>query len=350
MYIFFILRMDVAFHDSAFKYSKIMFSILYSLVIISCFSQLTIYIFFSKGQLITINQDLINKQQKNYYLTHFCGNSTPFWVLIFSAILDLFLSSLLCGLFVQRLFKAFISVEHDNKNHVTKQLYKIAKYITLTIVGVTTTFCSLVIFGLTSWYILISIDLIINSWCVFLMYRKNRSSFNMLCGICHKCVGRTCFWCIQCLNIIDDDGTNNVVYNNTEDMDTNNGTGNKSKKSLIMERRESFMNVYGNTHLESSASVISLKKLEYKHQRLAMDDTDDDDITETVDGGFGGGYTYGGSSATSGSGSSQSPSQSTRSRESYENEGNVTMISNVESDDGHAVPIERIHSIPIERM
>ena len=50
----------------------------------------------------------------------------------------------------------------------------------------------LIIFGITSWYSSICIDLIINSWCLFLMYKKSGKMFNFLCGYFHilitKCV------------------------------------------------------------------------------------------------------------------------------------------------------------------
>ena len=273
--------MHVAFAGSVFKASTFMFAILYILVIVSYTTQQIMYIMYGNGKLITLYQDQYTSQTDtdilHSYFIHFCANSSPIWVLIFSAIWDLFMSSLLCGLFVHKLFKAFIAIERHNKKFVLKELYKIARYITVTIVDVTTTSVTLIIFGLTSWFILMSIDLIINSWCVFLMYRKNRRSFKRLCGICHKCVGRITFWCFQCMNVVEYTNEVKNVANSSNAINLKSSTKPNAK---VNERKDQFLNVYA-AHWESSASVMSMRKTECKHQKLPLDDTDDEE-TETM--------------------------------------------------------------------
>jgi len=112
---------------------------------------------------------------------------------------DFCISSSLTTLFVKRLFDAFY-VNHNNKNKkgLTKVTKEIARYVTLTIVGVMTTIIALLVFSLTSWFTAIAADLMINNHCIFLMYNENAKYFNCICGPFHKLVGKCFNFCIRC--------------------------------------------------------------------------------------------------------------------------------------------------------
>eukprot|EP01084_Bolivina_argentea_P022257 41363_1 len=182
MYLCFIMRLHVAFKDSTLKFTNKMFALLYSLIIISFSTQLAEYILFGNGKLYT---DYDNKNNIPY-----CISLCPHWTRIYNAFCDLIISVLLCVLFVKRLFKAFVlSQQFHNDAAIQVEISKIARYITLTIIGVTTTFMALILFAITTWFIWISIDIVINCYCIFLLYKANINSFNTMCGLCHVCVG-----------------------------------------------------------------------------------------------------------------------------------------------------------------
>ena len=82
---------------------------------------------------------------------------------------------------------------------------RIAKYITLAIIGVNTTFFAMFFFGWLKWFTFVAIDLIINGWCVFLMYSTNTKLFNIFCGFCHKLTGYCFYRIIKCTKLQNND-------------------------------------------------------------------------------------------------------------------------------------------------
>eukprot|EP01084_Bolivina_argentea_P112394 200452_1 len=187
LYIFFIIRLDAAFRYSTFEFSSITFNILYILVFISYVSQLTIQILLGKGVKVYIDST-----------SAYCAADSPYWIRIYYGLSDLLMSIFLTTLFIRGLFRAFVKCIKKTKkgvfNHqLYKQISKISQYVTLTIVGVNTTFASLLIFGIASWFWAISLDLIINCWCIFLMYRNNRYWFKIICGPLHRSIGKCCY-------------------------------------------------------------------------------------------------------------------------------------------------------------
>eukprot|EP01084_Bolivina_argentea_P151558 264531_1 len=196
MYLFFICRLHVAFNDSMFKFSNTLFFVLYSIVVIAYISDILVYVIWGSGTKLYDN----NSQP-------FCANSSPLWTLMYSAVCDLIISSLLCYLFVKRLFKAFFQCQELDKSKVLITISRIAKYITLTVIGVNTTFFALLFFGILKWFTFIALDLILNGWCVFLIYSKNKKLFNVFCGICHRGIGKCFYKCIQCTKAIDSNST-----------------------------------------------------------------------------------------------------------------------------------------------
>ena len=185
MYLFFISRLDVAFRYSAFKFSNKLFIFLYVLVTVAWITEVLEYAIWGKGVLV---------ESEEFNIT-FCGNLSPLFTFIYLACCDFCISSTLTILFVKRLFDAFyVNRQERNNKKLAQVTMKIARFVTLTIVGVTTTILALLIFALTSWFTAIALDLIINNHCIFLMYGKNQKYFNCICGPLHKYMGK-CFIC-----------------------------------------------------------------------------------------------------------------------------------------------------------
>merc|ERR1740131_216488 len=117
----------------------------------------------------------------------YCASDAPVYAFGIMAIWDITMSATLSVMFIKRLFTAFLSVQGMDSKTNQRWIYKIAKYVTLTLVGVITTQLALLGVGLTSWLTLASADSIINTWCIFLMYKNNQRLFGTLCTRCHKC-------------------------------------------------------------------------------------------------------------------------------------------------------------------
>mmetsp|Transcript_55418 Transcript_55418/g.49900 ORF Transcript_55418/g.49900 Transcript_55418/m.49900 type:complete len:429 (-) Transcript_55418:35-1321(-) len=209
MYICFILRLHIAFKDSLFEFSNKLFIFLYLIMIISYTSQLLAYIIFGDGKL-HIDYDKDNQ-------IPYCISDCPMWIRLYNAFCDFIIMILLCVLFIRRLYKSFILSQQHNQNSsfVVCEIAKIAQYITLTIVGVITTFIALILFGITSWFVWISIDIMINAWCILLMFKTNQKLFNKICCIFHKCVGYSFLKILECNQDITDHRNEKIDPQNT---------------------------------------------------------------------------------------------------------------------------------------
>eukprot|EP01084_Bolivina_argentea_P264187 447422_1 len=181
LYLFCTSRMDVAFRlSAAFKMSNTIFTALYTLIIFGYVVQCILFIIFWDGT------------RYEFSGNEYCTSVAPIWLFGIMAIWDLTMSSLLCSLFAHRLFKAHAQMQELNSKQTRKALSNIAKYVTITLVAVISTFIALFMAGITSWYTVAAIDSMINCLCVFVMYKKNQKIFTFVCGGCHNCVG-SCF-------------------------------------------------------------------------------------------------------------------------------------------------------------
>ena len=105
------------------------------------------------------------------------------------------MSVILSYLFVNRLLTVFAESRKagGNEHRPDKFMAKIsvlARFVTLAIVGVTSGFLAMVFFGLIKWFTFLLTDIILNGWCIFLMYSENQKFFYVLCGYCHTCTGK----------------------------------------------------------------------------------------------------------------------------------------------------------------
>ena len=187
MFVFFscdeyLTGLDVAFRlSNTFKMSRIWFFILYGIIGTAWLTQQILISIFWRGVFIKAFDAV------------FCATSAPLWMYWGGlAAWDLFISSLLCYLFITRLWKAQKRRSSVSSNEGSKFLHQIAKFVTITIVGVMTTLITFVLVGFTSWISLVALDTCVNAWCVFLMYGKNKNLFEKLCFSCHKCVEYCC--------------------------------------------------------------------------------------------------------------------------------------------------------------
>ena len=141
----------------------------------------------------------------------FCVPTSPFWTFIYLAVTDFVVSTLLAYLFVKRLARRCTSflvhvgasdrmflVHVGASDRMTlKTISRIAKYVTLGIIGVSTTFFSLLLFGTLHHFTFIALDVFITGWCVLMMYARNARLFSLSCGRCHRLTGRCFFRCVR---------------------------------------------------------------------------------------------------------------------------------------------------------
>ena len=261
MYICFIIRLHFAFKDSMFEFSHKIFIFLYTTIIISYITQLLIYILFGDGKL-HIDYDHHNK-------IPYCISVCPFWTRMYNILCDFTLMILLCVLFVKRLFKAFIlSQQHQsiNNSFVQCEIAKIAQYITLSITGVITTFLALICFGITSWFVWISIDIIINCWCILLMFRINRNLFDKICCLCHKCVGYSFYKILECNGnfayIVGNDASKKSCDYSEETRNTSASfkTHSLNHKEIAILTRASFCRIY-RLECEHNVNTVDLTQM-----------------------------------------------------------------------------------------
>lgn len=224
MYLFFISRLDVAFRYSAFKFSNKLFIFLYILVVIAWITEVLEYAIWGKGILV---------ESETFNIT-FCGNLSPLFTFIYLACCDAFISTMLTILFVKRLLDAFY-VRHNQKlKHITKITMDIARYVTLTIIGVMTTIIALLIFATTSWFTAIALDLIINNHCIFLMYSTNYKYFNCVCGPLHKLIGKCLSFCYKkCRNKDAGDEDDVIAVYDVQQYRTESRTDNTSTETQL---------------------------------------------------------------------------------------------------------------------
>ena len=193
MYICFITRLDVAFRDSMFEFSHKVFTFLYLLIIIAYITQLSLYIILGEGTYDVDEDDI-----------PFCVSIIPIWLRLYALVCDAVISTLLSILFIRRLFQAFImSRQHNNHHFVESELSKIAQYITLSIIGVLSTSIALILLSTTKWFVWMYLDLIVNCWCIFLIFRVNNRWFNVVCCVCHKCVGLSLYKIMEWNHVFD---------------------------------------------------------------------------------------------------------------------------------------------------
>jgi len=185
LYLFCTARIDVAFRNSQqFKMSSRVFTFLYAMILFGAALQFVVFSLFWRGRRVG----------------DYCASDAPVFTFGIMAIWDITMSATLTVMFIKRLFAAFLSVQGMDSKTNQRWLYKIAKYVTLTIVGVVTTQMALLGVGLTSWLTLASADSMINTWCIFMMYSKNRKWFTVLCTRCHRVTGMCIFCCAGCCN------------------------------------------------------------------------------------------------------------------------------------------------------
>ena len=180
--------MDAAFRDSTLELSSKLFTFLYTLIGIGFVTEIGVLFAVWKGERVTLSDNLGS----------YCASVSPVWAFIYLAFWDITISTLLCLLFVQRLFKAHLACKSMDDKTNNRWIRNIAKYVTLTVVGVCSTFIGLFIVAGTSWFSIAGIDSVINCWCVYLMYSQNGRLFVKICGKCHKCMGKCIYCCIQC--------------------------------------------------------------------------------------------------------------------------------------------------------
>eukprot|EP00484_Ammonia_sp_Unknown_P020002 CAMPEP_0197030494 /NCGR_PEP_ID=MMETSP1384-20130603/9722_1 /TAXON_ID=29189 /ORGANISM="Ammonia sp." /LENGTH=356 /DNA_ID=CAMNT_0042459861 /DNA_START=35 /DNA_END=1105 /DNA_ORIENTATION=- len=183
MYLFFIARLDVAFRCSAFKFSRTVFVFLYILVVFAWATSNLEYIIWG---------DAIKVSIADLNLT-WCASISPPFTLIYFAVCDVTICVFLTFLFSKRLLDAFyVKKQATNKQELNKVIKTVARYVTLSIVGVSTTVLSLLILAFTGNFAAMALDMIVNNHCIFLMYSVNLKYFHCVCGPLHSCIGK-CF-------------------------------------------------------------------------------------------------------------------------------------------------------------
>ena len=174
--------------SSQFKMSKTLFSFLYTLITLVSVAGIMILVFVWEGRRVIVGDDEFG---------NYCSGTAPLWAFVVGALFDSIISTLLCVLFVRQLFKVHLACRGMNDATNDKWIGNIAKYVTLTVVGVGSTFAVFFVFGLTAWFTFVAIDHSVNCWCIFLMYRYNRKLFRCICSGCYKCIGNCVYCCIQ---------------------------------------------------------------------------------------------------------------------------------------------------------
>ena len=132
----------------------------------------------------------------------FCATATPVWVFTYLVVYDAIITIALLSIFIHKLHSASSQRHSISGDEIIIFWGKISKYVTLTIIGVTSTIICMIMVGVTSWITFTASDTNINSICVFLMYGRNSGLFHKLCCCCYNYCG------VKCVNKV----TNSRIY------------------------------------------------------------------------------------------------------------------------------------------
>jgi len=189
-YCFFVSRLDVAFrYSSEYRIPRSGFAALYGLIVFSFVAEMIIIIIFWAGEFVDIEGTL------------YCATAAPEWTYGYLSSWDFIISATTAFLFVSKLWKVQSHRSSVDAKAISMFWTNVSKYMTLSIVGVLTTWATILTVKLLGWIILVAIDTSVNSWCVFLAYGANRKTFDRMCKYC-VCVGTSCLLYFSSIQLI----------------------------------------------------------------------------------------------------------------------------------------------------
>ena len=145
---------------------------------------------------------------KGEILINDCLVLVPVWCSGLMAFSDLTICTVISVLFARRLLMlhvsctekqtAEISIPQKTSNANDSALEVIRKSTLLSLVALLTTELSLalMVFGVTQLWI--SMDCMVNCWCILLIFRLHDRIFQSLCCLCQRCIGVRCLSCYSC--------------------------------------------------------------------------------------------------------------------------------------------------------
>eukprot|EP01084_Bolivina_argentea_P303755 524529_1 len=197
LYILLLERLFRIFAGSSLKFKRIHVFISRSLLSFWLLLSIIIFVLFVDGK-------------PNEYVPTVCAAHFPFWINVFAGNSDITICCIICISLSRRLLELNVSITEseqttDINTSITKTLMNNQMYRTLirssllSFIALLTTQTSILlmaIIGLDS--IWMSLDFMVNGWCVVLMFSAHNTMYTLLCGYCERMISMKCISCISC--------------------------------------------------------------------------------------------------------------------------------------------------------
>lgn len=217
MYFIFYSRIQLAFTDTSFEYSK---KTMYTLL----FLVFNLWISFMIGDIFEINGVEIYDKQYNIF---WCQQLVPRWGCIATPIFDGAISILYLYLFIKPLYNIMSYCNHFDVGSVSV----IVKYFTLTFICIFTTTIVLIILIFKNWGIIFTFDVLINAISILMMTQDYHRYYTIFCAHCGPNL------CVDAI-MSKADNKKRVPHNSPKSQTQQNGTNQTSVKIEIMQRTQ----------------------------------------------------------------------------------------------------------------